>query len=113
MPTQWLSGWTLNPVTYPYPQQWLIKWEWLLQGGKYRVNLIPSTKVDEITLSPSLGSKNQILITINQTVRITKDFRRGPKFDSCTPSARRLHSGPVGVLKVLSGPFAEFGILAY
>lgn len=44
---------------------------------------LPCTKVDEITLSPSLGSMNQVLITLNQTLQIIEECRKGQKLDKC------------------------------
>ena len=64
---------------------------------------LPCTKVDEITLSPSLGRKYHVLITVNQTLQIIEECEKGQKLDNCTPSARWLHSRHVGVFKVLSG----------
>ncbi len=62
---------------------------------------MPCIKVNEITLYPSLGSKNQVLITVNQTLQIIEEC--GETLDECTLSARCLHSRHVGAFKVLSG----------
>lgn len=53
-------------------------------------------KVDEITLSPSLGSKNQVLITVNQSLQIMEESVRGSH--GVPVSALRLRA-----LGVLSG----------
>lgn len=72
---------------------------------KEKIELILSllcTKVDEITLYPSLGSKNQVLITVNQTLQIIEECGKAQTQDECTPTACRLHSRHVGAFKKLS-----------
>lgn len=69
-------------------QQRLIKSKWLHWGGKYGVHItLPCSSVDEITLSPSVGSKNQVLITVNQTLQIIGERREGEKLDGCSPAS--------------------------
>ena len=70
----------------------------------------PCTELDEITLSPSLGRKNQILIKANQTLQIIEECRKGERNWT---SAHWVHSWHVGAFKVLSCLFAEVEISEY
>lgn len=65
------------------------------------------TQVDEISLCPSLGSKNQVLITVNQTLQITEECGTAPTSGHCTPSFLRASSkGGVSVhFKALAAGF--------
>lgn len=73
------------------------------EGNTEFILSLPCAKVDEITLSPSLGSKNQVLITVNQTLQIIEECGKGLTLDECTPTAFWLYSMHVeGAFKVLS-----------
>lgn len=49
------------------------------EGNTELILFLTSTKINEITLSPSLGSMNQVLITVNQTSQIIEECRKGQK----------------------------------
>lgn len=73
------------------------------EGNTEFISSLSWAKVDEITLSPSLGSKNEVLITVNQTLQIIEECGKGQTLVECTPTAFWLYSVHVeGMFKVLS-----------
>lgn len=63
------------------------------------------TQADEISLCPSLGSKNQVLITVNQTLQITEKCGTAPTSGHCTPSFFSSKGGVSVHFKALAAGF--------
>lgn len=98
-----MNGRTLSRLTYSHQPHKKKLNSSIEEENTEFIFFLLCTKVDEITLFPSLGRKNHVLITVNQTLQIIKECGKGQKLDDCTPSARWLHSRHVGAFKVLSG----------